>query len=131
MAASDALALYFHDLGVGTVGTDIFQQHAPDEPDALVLISDTGGGAPTLTKGDDTDSPSWQVLARDLDPDVLLTKLSTIFVALHGLTETTLHGEHFKLVWALQSAPVPLGRDEKQRFRFVQNYRAYVTGVPR
>lgn len=129
--AIEALAAYFADLGVGTVGADIFQRHAPDSPNGLIVIAETGGGAPALTQEDDTDSPSWQVRARDINADAAVAKLTTIFQNLHGLTETTVHGVHFKLVWALQSNPVSLGRDAKQRFEFVQNYRAYVAGVTR
>lgn len=128
----DSLATYIAtDLGVGVVGTNVFKEKLPDQPDTAVCIYDTGGGPPTLTKGDDTDSPSFQVVARSLDPATALGELQTIFRALHGMTETTVEGLHVKLLWYLQSNPVPLGQDEKQRYRFAQNFRAMVAGITR
>jgi hypothetical protein len=128
----DSLATYIAtDLAIGTVGTNVFKQSLPDQPDTAVCIYDTGGGPPTLVTRDDTDSPSWQVLSRSLDASTALTNLQTIFRGLHGITETTTHGLHIKLLWAMQSNPVSLGRDEKQRFQFVMNFRAYVTGQTR
>lgn len=131
MAAIDAVALLLQDEGLGTVGTSIFEEHMPDQPDASIVVIDTGGGPPGLTQGDDTDTPSWQIIVRDPDPAAAVAAMQTAFQALHGLTEQTVHGEHFKLVWALQSNPVSLGRDEKQRFRFVMNFRAFFAGAAR
>lgn len=135
MAAIDALAAYMSDLGLGTVAGTIFLEHTPDAADGsmdtVMTIIDTGGGPPALTKGDNTDSPSFQIRARSPNAATCLANLLVVFNAYHGLTETTLHSVHFKLVWALQSNPVSLGRDEKQRFNFSQNYRAYVSGVAR
>jgi hypothetical protein len=128
----DSLTQYIaEDLGVGTVGTDVFRNHMPDQPDTCVTVSETGGGAPRLEQGDNTDTPSFQVRARSLDASTARATLQMIFQALHGLTEQTLHGTHFKLIWALQSTPVPVGRDEKQRNDFVLNFRAMVAGVSR
>jgi len=128
----DSLATYIAtDLGLGTVGTNVFKQSLPDQPDTAICIYDTGGGPPALTGADDTDTPSWQIISRSLDASTAMTNLQTIFRGLHGMTETTTHGLHVKLLWALQSNPVNLGRDAKQRFEFVQNYRAMVTGQTR
>lgn len=130
--AIDALAVYIAtDLGIGTVGVDVFLENMPDQPDSCVMLVDSGGGPPTLTQGDNTDSPSWQIMARSRDAATCRQNLLTIYQALHGISETTLHGVHFKLLYALQSSPVPLGRDEKQRFRFTQNFRGLVAGVTR
>lgn len=128
----DSLATYIAiDLGVGALGSIVFEQSLPDQPDTAVCVYDTGGGPPTLTQGDNTDSPSFQVVSRSLDTATALANLATIFKALHGLTEKTLQGTHFKLLWALQSNPVSLGRDEKQRASFSQNFRALVAGSSR
>lgn len=131
MALIDALASRMEDIGVGAVATSIFLERMPPEPDTCVAIFDSGGGPPALTKGDDTDSPSFQVRARSLDAAVAIGKLTTVFESFHGLTETDVHGVHVKLLWALQSNPFPLGRDENNRFEFVMNYRAFVRGVTR
>lgn len=128
----DSLAQYIAtDLAVGALGTVVFEDNQPDQPDTCVTVYSAAGGPPTLTRGDDTDTPGFQIRSRSLDADTAKTNLRTVFQALHGLTETTLHGTHFKLIWFTQSSPVPLGRDEKQRFEFVQNLRAMVQGVSR
>ena len=128
----DSLATYVAtDLGLGTVGTNVFKQNLPDQPDTAICIYDSGGGPPALTGADDTDTPSWQIISRSLDPSTAMTNLQTIFRGLHGMTETTIYSLHVKLLWALQSNPVNLGRDAKQRFEFVMNFRAMVTGQTR
>lgn len=128
----DAFATYVGtDLAVGAVGTVVFKENLPDQPDTAVCLYDTGGGPPTLTRGDDTDSPSFQVLSRSADAATALTTLQTVFQGLHGITETDLHGLHVKLLWALQSVPMSLGLDDKQRFLFSQNFRALVSGASR
>lgn len=128
----DSVASYIAtNLALGTVGTNVFKQNIPDQPDTAICIYDTGGGVPSLTMGDDTDSPSFQVLSRSTSASTALTSLQTVFRGLHGLTEVTIQGLHVKLFWALQSNPVSLGRDEKQRFQFVMNFRAMVTGQTR
>lgn len=136
MTPLDALATYIStDLAIGTLGQTVFKDYMPDDPDGSLdtcfVIASTGGGAPTLTSGDDTDSPSFQLRSRAFDADIARGSLTTVFEALHGLTETTVHGVRFKLVWFLQSNPVPLGRDERQRFEYTQNLRALVAGVTR
>lgn len=128
----DSIVAYIAaDLEVGAVGTVVFLENMPDQPDTAVCVYDTGGAPPTLTQGDDTDQPSFQVVARSLSAGTARQTMQTIFQGLHGMTETTIHGTHVKLLYALQSNPISLGRDEKQRFSFSWNYRAMVAGVTR
>lgn len=133
--AIDALAQHIEDLGVATLGTDLFQENLPDAPDdtyaTAMAIYDTGGAPPGLTQNDDTQSPGFQLRSRSLDADTALTKLLSVYQALHGVTETTINGVHFKLIWYLQTNPVSLGRDQRQRFEFTQNFRALVRGIAR
>lgn len=136
MTPLDALAQFISvDLAIGTLGQTVFKDYMPDANDGSLdtcfVIASSGGGPPALTRGDDTDSPSFQLRSRSLDADVARSNLLTVFEALHGLTETTLLSVRFKLVYFMQSNPVPLGRDERQRFEYVQNFRALVAGVTR
>lgn len=123
------------DLNLGALGTVVFKHNMPDDAsgkyDTCITVYDMPGAPPTLTQQDDTDYPSFQVASRALDADIALTNEVAIFQALHGVTETTIHSIHFKLISAIQSAPTPLGRDARQRFVFVRNYRATVRGVTR
>lgn len=135
MAAVDALASRIEDLGVGTVGTTIFIDSMPDAADGSLdtctVIYQAGGGAPVLTQGDNTDLPGFQVIARSLSATTALTNLLTIFQSFHGLTETDVHGVHFKLLYAVNSNPIPLGRDERQRFLYSMSFRSYIAGITR
>lgn len=132
----EALADYIAtDLALGTVGTNIFLDYLPDASDGsldtAIVVYSTAGAPPTLTQDDDTDSPGFLIACRSLDADTARGNEQTIYQALHGLTETDVHGVHFKLLYAIQSGPTPLGRDEKQRFIFHRAYRAYVRGATR
>ena len=132
----DSLATYIAtDLNVGALGTVVFEDYLPDKSDGsldtAVAVIGTGGQAPTLTIGDDTDYPGFLILSRSQDADTALANLTTIFQGIHGLTETTVHGTHFKLIAAVTSNPMGLGRDERQRFMFSQHFRAIVRGVTR
>jgi hypothetical protein len=134
MAATplDSLAQYIAvDLAIGALGTVVFEDSMPDQPDTCIAIYNSGGAAPALTSGDDTDYPSFQLRSRAADADVARTNLITIYQALHAVTETDIHGTHFKVIGYKQSNPVPLGKDEKQRFEFTQNLFAFVRGVTR
>lgn len=131
----DSVALKVADLTGLIVGTTIYKDYAPDASDGtldtIVTVYGAAGGAPTLVTGDDTDNPGFEIACRSLDPDTAIANDLAIFNGLHGITETDVHGTHFKLLWALQSGQVPLGRDEKQRYIYTRSYRAYVTGVTR
>lgn len=123
------------DLALGTLGGTVFEDSMPDASDGsldtCIAVYSLPGAAPTLTQGDDTDSPSFQVACRAVDAGVAVAHDQAIFQALHGLTETTVHGTHFKLIAAAQSGPTPLGRDDRQRNLYVRAYRALVSGVSR
>lgn len=128
----DALATYIAvDLDIGAIASVVFLENMPDQPDTCFVLYDTGGGPPALTQGDNTDSPSWQFQSRSASAQTARQNLLTVFQALHGIAETDVHGVRFKLLWFLQSNPVSLGRDEKQRYLFSMNARAYVAGVTR
>lgn len=126
MALLDDVADYLQQQGIGTRGTDLFVGRMPDEPDAAVVLIDTGGGEPSLI--DNIDTPSWQVRVRAAAYPDAVAKAYAINDLLHGITESDLGAvgatSHFHLVWAIQS-PVSLGQDDKQRSEFSQNFRAF------
>lgn len=136
MEPVEALATYLAvDLDFGPVGTAVFQDYIPDAVDgsldtATAVIS-LPGQPGELALGDDTDRPSFQFVARDLDAAAARARIRAIYDALQGLAETDIHGVHFKLLNFVQSGPVPLGRDERQRFLFTINTRSMTSGVPR
>ncbi len=132
----DSLAQYIAtDLGLGTVGENVFEYQTPDSSDGTVDTCITVRGTPgmpaALTQGDDTDFPGFVIVSRALDAQTALDRLKTISEALHGLCETDLHGTHFKLISATGSGPMPLGRDERQRNVFSRAFSSMVRGHTR
>lgn len=131
----DSLAQYVAvDLAIGALGTVVFQDQMPDAAagtyDTCVGLIDTGGPAPALTLGDDTDYPTFQIVSRSLSADTAKTNLRTIFQGIHGLHEVSIHSTYFKLIAAV-GGMVFLGRDEKNRYLWSQSFRTMVRGVTR
>jgi len=131
----DSLAQYVAvDLAIGALGTVTFQDNMPDAAagtyDTAVLLVDTGGPAPALTWGDDTDYPTFQIVSRSLSADTAKTNLQTIFQGIHGVHETMIHSTYFKLIAAVGGL-IFLGRDVKQRYVYTQSFRTMVRGVSR
>lgn len=135
----DSIATYIAtDLGLGTLGTDIFEDALPDAADGsidtCIAVFNMPGAPPDLAVGigqTNVDRPSFQTVCRSLSADTALANDLAIFQALHGLAAQTVHGTYFILVSAIQSAPTPLGRDEKQRLLWARNWRAIVSGATR
>ncbi|HKS90707.1 MAG TPA: minor capsid protein [Tepidiformaceae bacterium] len=132
----DSIAQYVAtDLSLGTLGSTVFEDSMPDAADGsidtCIAVYNVPGAAPDLTQGDNTDRPSFMVVCRSLSADTALANDLAIYDALHGLTETSVHGTYFLLIAAVQSAPTPLGRDEKARLMWARNFRAIVRGVTR
>lgn len=132
---TDSIAQYVAtDLAIGALATVVFEEHLPSDPDTAVCVYSTPGSQPGLSVGvgmNTVDYPSFQIVSRSLDAGTAISNEQTIYEALHGLTEQTIHGTYFNLIYAAQSGPASLGRDEKQRFMFARNYRAITRGVAR
>lgn len=132
----DSLAQYVAvDLAVGAVGTVVWEDSMPDKEDGTydtaVCVIGTGGSAPDLAIGGNTDNPGFLILSRSLSADTALANLTTIFNGIHGLNSQTVHGTYFLLIAAVHSNPLGMGRDDRQRFMFSHSYRAIVRGVTR
>ena len=132
----DSLATYIAtDLNIGALGSVVFEDSLPDATagtyDTAVAVIGTGGAAPDLAIGGNTDQPGFLILSRSLSADTALANLATIFQGIHGLVEKDIHGTHFMLIAALHSNPMGMGRDERQRFMFSQAYRSMARGVTR
>ncbi len=68
--------------------------------------------------------PSLQVVCRGAPDDftAVRQKIQDIFAALHGADG--LLGSPFVYFYAKQSAPIPLGRDERRRLSLAWNFRS-------
>jgi len=133
-----ALAKQMDSLGRGTYdaelpGGDIFLEHLPDSPDEAIMILSTGGNplGPAATYG--WDEPTVQIMVRGAPDDVEtpVTRAQAIYDAMQGLRYLTLDEggtDEVRLCVcsSSQTAPVNLGRDERNRYRFTLNFALHV-----
>lgn len=133
----DEICLYLQGLGVGLnfngVGTiNLFTTLVPDQPpDYAVGVIERGGLLPlmTLTGGGEAESrferPTVQIRVRSSMNGYVIGNSTTqvVFKALQGITERVLNpgGSLFHLIRAVQS-PVYLGRDQRERHQWSQNF---------
>lgn len=142
----DEFCLYLQTQGIGLnfngAGTiNCFSSHLLDQPDLAVAVIERGGLPPVswLTgpafasttfvppvNESKLDQPMVQVFTRSgmTGYNAGNTLAEEVFGALHGTVEQVLNtgGALFHLIDAMQS-PMYLGRDEKERHQWSQNYR--------
>jgi hypothetical protein len=136
LSLGDEICTYLQGQGLGLnfnqAGTiNLFSSLLPDSPDFAAAVIERGGLPPimVLTGGggpeSKLDQPVVQIRARSGMQGYLVgnTMVEGIFKALQGVVETTLNpgGATFHLIRAQQS-PVYLGRDDRQRHEWSQNY---------
>lgn len=145
LSLGDEIATYLQsitalDLNFSNVGTkNLFVGGIPDAqqtPDLAATVMETGGISPlmTLTASDSAlvnkmDRPRVQIVVRAaMDGYESGNALANgIFGALQSIANTQLNppsGAVFTLIMATQS-PVYLGRDEKERHRWSQNFSSW------
>lgn len=76
------VATYLAAQGLGTVGTNIFYSHLPDNVDECLAVLDTGGVQPDIDIP--TKSPTFQILIRAATYTLGKTKLDSVRSALHN-----------------------------------------------
>lgn len=86
--------------------------YMPATPDQVVLVVETGGLVPGQESVTGFDKPTFQVRVRGQAEqyDVARTKMQEVFDALNDATISD-----FVYCFAVQSGPLPLGHDEKDR----------------
>lgn len=116
----DDIASHLQTAGVGTVGTDIFKGHIPDDDasssynDCIALFPH-GGDPPELVGG--LENPRLTVRVRNTSYSAGMSKANAVMVALHTLNEKTLNGHRYLFVRAVSSL-THLGRDHRGRNLF-------------
>lgn len=145
MSLSDEICEYLQSQSIGlnfngTGGINCFSSHLPDQPDLAAAVIDRGGIPPVgwLTgpafhsttfvppvNESLFDRPVVQIFTRSgMTGFTSGTELvQNIFGVLHGTVEQVINvgGALFHLISAMQS-PMYLGRDEKQRHQWSQNF---------
>ena len=76
------VATYLAAEGLGTVGTNIFYSHLPDNTDECLVVLDTGGVNPDIYIP--TKSPTFQIIIRSATYTLGKAKLDSVRSALHN-----------------------------------------------
>ena len=144
----DDICIYLQGLGIGNFNgagaINLFSSLLPDDPDLAAAVIERGGLPPIMwLTGPGTqiaseskiDQPVFQIRTRAGMTGYVAGNALTqsIYKALQGVTETQINppnGSIFKLIRAQQS-PIYLGRDERERHMWSQNYFAMVENAQR
>ncbi len=124
MTVENDIATYLQTGGFGTVGNSIFLNTMPPTPDNCIAVSIYAGGA-AIDRTHDTsgnDSPSIQIRVRNTSAGTARTKVEQIYNYIDGVTNTTIGSTFFLGISAINSGPVPMGKDENGRTEFAWNF---------
>jgi len=130
MSIAEDIGTYLTNQGEveGGTGWTLQYEFMPDSPDAVILITGTGGPAPSPWSGVDEYYPTFQIRGRGDTPATTKNKLKSIYDALHKQINLTIDSTTYKYIVAMQSAPLFLGQDASRRHEYTQNYRAGING---
>lgn len=120
---SQELATYLASQSIGTVASDIFYNRMPDV-DNCVVIFDSGGLPGNLKQSH--DYPTVQIRSRNLVASGAYNKIAAIYNVLQGLHNVNLTTIHVIDCASIQSAPINIGQDLKQRQEYTINFQLTV-----
>lgn len=123
MALVDDVATYLAANGIGSVATSIFKSYKPDNPDAQVVVLDTGGPAPDPYIP--TKNPTFQVYVRGTSFMAARAKIDAVVALLHRAANFTSGSTYFYFILALQE-PGHIGVDDFGRDEFSVNFQCKV-----
>lgn len=113
----------------GSTGWVIGRAFMPPAPDKIVVLYETPGSAPDITKDPSVskayDEPGFQVRIRGTKFKYQETraKLQEVFLALHQNEPAVTSGEDYIFIYAVSSGPLPMGKDSNDRDELVWNFR--------
>jgi len=137
---SRALAKYLTTAGLVTyttaAGGDCFPERLPDTPDAAVMILSTGGNPTPAAATWGYDEPTVQIMVRGAPNDYATpqARAVSIYGALQGPRYIYLDpggpDEVFVIVCeSMQTAPVNIGTDLKNRYRYTLNFALHIRSL--
>lgn len=123
MTAESDIAAYLATGGFGTVGTSIFVNTIPPTPDNCISVSGYAGGPPERTHDTSgNDNPSVQVRVRNTSAGTARTNVEQVYNYLDGVSNTTIGSTFYLGISAINSGPIPMGKDENGRTEFTWNF---------
>ncbi len=137
---SRALAKYLDAAGLAEYrpegGGDCFLEHLPDDPDEAIGVFSTGGNPLPASDTYGYDEPTVQLMVRGEpdDPETPRERADGLYGALQGLRYVVLDAggeDEVRLVVcrSSQTAPAPIGTDEKGRQRYSLNFALHVRAL--
>jgi hypothetical protein len=121
---TDHIAALLEEQGHGTIGTDLFSDHLPEDPDDAVIVTTSGGGPPEWVHNKaivNTEMPHFQVAVRSASITTAKQKAHAIYDDLQVIRNSIVDGVFFQRMMPLQS-PFPIERDEKNRWIWGCNF---------
>lgn len=105
------------------IGDNLFIGREPNSPHNVITIIDSYGYAPQLTynRTEKYESPSVQILIRNMDYRTAFENATNIVDLLHGLANITINDTYYSVIRAMGS-PALLGWDDNGRCRFSLNF---------
>jgi len=123
MTVEADIAAYLATGGFGTVGTSIFVNTMPATPDNCIAVSVYAGSPPERTHDSSgNDNPSVQVRVRNMNAGTARTKVEQVYNYLDGITNTTIGSTFYLGIFAINSGPIPMGKDENGRTEYTHNF---------
>ncbi len=126
MLPSHDIAALLEDNGIGTMGTDIFVNDEPPDPDNCVTIYDTGGASGPVTNAKTYKEPTIQIRVRNRRYSDGYEKASLIQSVMESNSRSRYSpsGESYNYTALYKVTEIlNLPRDESSRTIFVQNFR--------
>lgn len=98
MSLISDLTDYLEDQGIGTIGTDLFDNYLPDNGTNGVAVIDTGG--PEQDHHIPTGQYTFQIYIRHRTYALAKASLDSVRTALHQVVDTTIGSTHFMYIMA-------------------------------
>jgi hypothetical protein len=106
----------------GTIGTDIFVDYKPADPDNVVCVFGYAGQTPRHTHDSEGEGrPGIQIWVRNKSAAAGRDLIEKIFTDLDGLANITINGMYYLGIFANQH-PELMGKDENGRSEFSVNF---------
>lgn len=108
--------------GLATTGSAYVNWFPPNPDDVVSVFAYAGGAVERTHDSSGNANPSIQVRVRSASATTARLKIQNIFNHLDGITNTTIGGSFVLRIEALNSGPIPLGRDENNRTEYTWNF---------
>lgn len=122
---------YADDQGFGTIGTDLFWNHQPDDPDNCIIIYDETAPVPDEVSVFNTDVGGIQILVRNTDSETAHDTCISLHKQIAGFRNGRFAaGEPVVTKTDVVTPPSSLGNDGQDRYEYTAHYmmRWTVTG---